>query len=54
MAVRGCKIDSNANAGLARGIAAPIHVDGSPAIWVIPTDEERQIADESLALLDQP
>ncbi|WP_339844633.1 acetate kinase [uncultured Halopseudomonas sp.] len=54
MAVMGFKIDSNANAGLARGIAAPIHADGSPAIWVIPTDEERQIADESLALLDQP
>lgn len=54
MAILGLKIDAAANTGLGRGAAAPIHADGSKAIWVIPTDEERQIAEESLALLDQP
>ena len=54
MAILGLKIDAAANTGLGRGAAAPIHADGSTAIWVIPTDEERQIAEESLALLDQP
>lgn len=54
MAVMGLKMDADANAGVARGAAAPIHTEGSAPIWVIPTDEERQIADESLALLDQP
>ena len=53
MAILGLKIDAAANTGVGRGAAAPIHADGSTAIWVIPTDEERQIADESLALLDQ-
>lgn len=54
MAILGLKIDAAANTGVGRGAAAPIHADGSTAIWVIPTDEERQIAEESLALLDQP
>lgn len=53
MAILGLKIDAAANTSVGRGAAAPIHADGSAAIWVIPTDEERQIAEESLALLDQ-
>lgn len=53
MAALGLKIDAEANTTVPRRTAAPIHAAGSPAIWVIPTDEERQIADESLALLDQ-
>lgn len=52
MAAIGLKLDDNANRNLARGTAGAIHGEGSPAIWVIPTDEERQIAEESLALLD--
>ncbi len=52
MGAMGLKLDANANSNAARGAAAAIHVESSPAIWVIPTDEERQIADESLALLD--
>lgn len=52
MGAMGLKLDEAANKGHARGEAAVIHAKGSPAIWVIPTDEERQIADESLALLD--
>lgn len=52
MGAMGLKLDEAANNGHARGESATIHATGSPAIWVIPTDEERQIADESLALLD--
>lgn len=52
MAAMGLELDLNANTNLSRGVAAPIHAESSPAIWVIPTDEERQIAEESLALLD--
>lgn len=52
MGAMGLKLDEAANNGHARGESATIHATGSPTIWVIPTDEERQIADESLALLD--
>jgi acetate kinase len=52
MAAIGLKLDEHANDTAPRGAAAAIHAEGSPAIWVIPTDEERQIAQESLALLD--
>ncbi|GGD05655.1 acetate/propionate family kinase [Halopseudomonas salina] len=52
MGAMGLKLDEAANNGHARGEAVAIHAKGSPTIWVIPTDEERQIADESLALLD--
>lgn len=52
--VLGLSVDPAANQQLPRGQAGQIQQAGSPAILVIPTDEERQIADESLALLDAP
>lgn len=52
MALLGLRLDNQANSNLKRGEATRIQQHGSPAILVIPTDEERQIADESLALLD--
>ncbi|MEL0168214.1 MAG: acetate kinase [Pseudomonadaceae bacterium] len=52
LAVLGLRIDPDRNSNLPRGEAGCIESNGSPAILVIPTDEERQIADESLALLD--
>lgn len=52
LAILGLRLDPDANSNLPRGQAGAIQADGSPAILVIPTDEERQIAEESLALLD--
>jgi acetate kinase len=52
MAAIGLKLDHNANDNAPKGVATAIHAQGSPMIWVIPTDEERQIAQESLALLE--
>jgi len=52
--VIGLRLDPQSNRQLPRGQAGQIQQPGSPAILVIPTDEERQIADESLALLDAP
>ncbi|HDZ56525.1 MAG TPA: acetate kinase [Pseudomonas xinjiangensis] len=54
LAILGLKLNAEANTSLPRGIAGAIQNIGSPAILVIPTDEERQIAEESLALLDAP
>ncbi|HCB43240.1 MAG TPA: propionate/acetate kinase, partial [Pseudomonas sp.] len=52
LAVMGLRLDPDSNSLLPRGEAGRVEAQGSPAILVIPTDEERQIADESLALLD--
>jgi acetate kinase len=52
LAVLGLRIDPDNNSALPRGQAGRIEAKGSPAILVIPTDEERQIAEESLDLLD--
>lgn len=52
LAVLGLRLDPDRNSALPRGQAGHVEVPGSPAILVIPTDEERQIADESLALLE--
>ncbi|WP_341708276.1 acetate kinase [Halopseudomonas sp.] len=52
LAVLGLQIDPDRNSVLPRGEAGYIEKAGAPAILVIPTDEERQIADESLALLE--
>lgn len=52
LAVMGLRLDPDRNSLLPRGEAGRVEAQGSPAILVIPTDEERQIADESLALLD--
>lgn len=51
----GLVLDADANARCVRGAEGPIHVHGAaadrPRILVIPTNEERQIALETLALL---
>ena len=48
----GLKIDTAKNAELFRGAEGSFHADGSSAeLWVIPTDEEFQIASESRAVL---
>ncbi|MFN3581905.1 MAG: acetate kinase [Pseudomonas sp.] len=52
MALLGLRLDAQRNADLPRGQAEEIQQAGSTRIMVIPTDEERQIAEESLALLD--
>ena len=48
----GLKLDAEANARCVRGVAGAIHSDGSPRVLVVPTNEERQIALDTLALLD--
>ncbi|QTS85613.1 acetate kinase [Ectopseudomonas khazarica] len=48
----GLKLDEQANAGCIRGIAGAIHAPGHPRVLVVPTNEERQIALDTLALLD--
>jgi len=53
LAVMGLRIDPDRNNELPHGKAGRIEADDSPAILVIPTDEERQIAEESLTLLDR-
>ncbi len=46
------QVDAQANARCTRGVAGEIQAEGSPRILVVPTNEERQIALETLALLD--
>ncbi|CAM3931018.1 acetate kinase [Ectopseudomonas alcaliphila] len=48
----GLKLDTQANARCVRGVAGAIHADGHPRVLVVPTNEERQIALDTLALLD--
>lgn len=48
----GLKLDPQANARCVRGVAGAIHADGHPRVLVVPTNEERQIALDTLALLD--
>lgn len=48
----GLKLDEQANCRCPRGVASAIHAEGHPRILVIPTNEERQIALDTLALLD--
>nr|WP_298117574.1 acetate kinase [uncultured Pseudomonas sp.] len=45
-------LDKEANARNIRGVSGPIHAYGHPRILVVPTNEERQIALDTLALLD--
>lgn len=52
LALLGLKLDTEANARCVRGVAGAIHSDGSPRVLVVPTNEERQIALDTLALLD--
>lgn len=48
----GFKVDGEANARCTRGVAGEIQAEGSARIMVVPTNEERQIALDTLALLD--
>ncbi|WP_375737420.1 acetate/propionate family kinase [Pseudomonas boanensis] len=45
-------IDREANARCVRGVAGPIHKRGHPRVLVVPTNEERQIALDTLDLLN--
>ncbi|MDD2162617.1 acetate kinase [Pseudomonas sp. MIL19] len=45
-------LDAQANARTVRGAAGPIQAHGHPRVLVVPTNEERQIALDTLALLD--
>ena len=47
----GVHLDEQANHACVGGRQANIAVEGSPAVWVVPTNEERQIAIEALALV---
>ncbi len=48
------RLDEVANQHCVRGNAGPIHAEGHVRVLVIPTDEERQIARDTLAVLAQP
>jgi acetate kinase len=48
----GLQLDAQANARCVRGVAGAIHADGHTRVLVVPTNEERQIALDTLALLD--
>ncbi|AQZ32464.1 propionate/acetate kinase [Pseudomonas sp. LPH1] len=52
LSLLGLQLDAQANARCVRGIAGAIHADGHPRVLVVPTNEERQIALDTLALLD--
>jgi len=45
-------LDPQANTNTVRGSAGPIQAHGHPRVLVVPTNEERQIALDTLALLD--
>jgi acetate kinase len=44
-------LDEPANQRTRGGASGPIHASGSPRVLVVPTNEERQIALDTLALL---
>ena len=44
-------LDAQANARCIRGVAGAIGAEGHPRVLVVPTNEERQIALDTLALL---
>ncbi|SDA80617.1 acetate kinase [Pseudomonas sp. NFPP33] len=52
LSLLGLQLDAQANARCVRGVAGAIHADGRPRVLVVPTNEERQIALDTLALLD--
>ena len=52
LSLLGLQLDAQANARCVRGVAGAIHADGHPRVLVVPTNEERQIALDTLALLD--
>jgi acetate kinase len=46
------RLDDQANDNAVRGVASEIQAHGHPRVLVVPTNEERQIALDTLALLD--
>ncbi len=52
LSLLGLKLDAEANARCVRGVAGAIHAEGHTRVLVVPTNEERQIALDTLALLD--
>ena len=46
------KLDEAANLKCIRGVGGIISADNHPRVLVVPTNEERQIAVETLALID--
>ncbi|WP_275546679.1 acetate kinase [Pseudomonas sp. Marseille-Q0931] len=52
LSLLGLKLDAEANARCVRGVAGAIHADSHTRVLVVPTNEERQIALDTLALLD--
>ena len=52
LSLLGLQLDAQANARCVRGVAGAIHAGGHPRVLVVPTNEERQIALDTLALLD--
>lgn len=52
MALFDLVLDEAANERCLRGVSGPIHAQGHTRILVVPTNEERQIALDTLALLD--
>ncbi|AEF23338.1 acetate kinase [Pseudomonas fulva] len=52
LSLLGLKLDEAANARCLRGVSGPINAQGHTRVLVVPTNEERQIALDTLALLD--
>ncbi|MFB4369611.1 MULTISPECIES: acetate kinase [unclassified Pseudomonas] len=52
LSLLGLKLDEAANARCLRGVSGPIHAADHTRVLVVPTNEERQIALDTLALLD--
>ncbi|KIP97792.1 MULTISPECIES: acetate kinase [Pseudomonas] len=52
LSLLGLKLDATANARCLRGVSGPIHAQDHIRVLVVPTNEERQIALDTLALLD--
>lgn len=52
MRVFNFKLDDAANQQCVRGTGGKISADGHPLVLVVPTNEERQIANETLAVID--
>lgn len=52
LSLLGLKLDETANDRCLRGVSGPIHAQDHIRVLVVPTNEERQIALDTLALLD--
>ena len=50
----GLNLDAERNQNAAAEVPFPIGAGSGERVWVVPTDEDRQIARETFALLNQP